>query len=163
MQIFSLPLSHCDIFIHITTLGQHKISSNIIETLCSFITQNDLRKYWITKKDLNTTSHQIEWELCNKSLSNMTTVEQRWWCKHVIRFCGVGSMLVKYKCQSHDNCSRCGRSNKTTARLLQCKGFGVDLLWQDEINNLTEWMSNQNLHPELQTIGLDHLRTWRNH
>ena len=70
-------------------------------------------------------------------------------------------MLVKYKYQEHDNCPRCGIANETTLHLLQCQSFGVQLLWDDEINKLQEWMHQQNLHPEIQTIITTYLQSWR--
>ena len=70
-------------------------------------------------------------------------------------------MLVKYKYQAHDNCPRCGQPHETTAHLLQCKGNGVELVWQDELQKLTEWMETQNLHPEIRSIIINHLQQWR--
>ena len=72
-------------------------------------------------------------------------------------------MLVKYKYQSHDNCPRCSQPHKTTSHLLQCKGFGVDLLRNDEINKLKDWIETQNLHQEIQDIIIHFLQQWRNH
>ena len=125
------------------------------------ITNDDLREYWIKKKDLDTTAHQIDWKLRNKSIANLSAGEQRWWCKHTTGCCGVGTMLVKYKYQDHDNCPRCGQPAETTSHLLQCKGFGFHLLWKDEIDKLQEWMLKQNLHPEIQSIVTKYLHTWR--
>ena len=70
-------------------------------------------------------------------------------------------MLVKYKYQEHDNCPCYSQENEHVSHLLQCKGPGVELLWQDEIDKLHEWMKKQNIHPEIQSIILNYLRSWR--
>ena len=71
-------------------------------------------------------------------------------------------MLVKYKYQEHDNCPRCSQQNEHVSHLLQCQGPGVELLWQDEIDKLHNWMKTQNIHPEIQSIILNYLHSWRN-
>ena len=146
LTTISLPYSHCDIFISSDHSTTKKINSNLFDSLHHIITKDKLRNYWIDKKDLEHTVNQTDWDLRNKSLANLNTGEQRWWSKHTTGFCGVGSMLVKYKFQQHDNCPRCSQPYETTSHLLQCKGFGVDLLWQDEIKKLKDWMGTQNLH-----------------
>ena len=80
-QTTSLPYSHCDIFIQLENSQKTKVSTNLISSLQTIITQDDLRQYWIRKKNLENTSHQIDWGLRQKSLANLTTGEQRWWCK----------------------------------------------------------------------------------
>ena len=77
-KISSLPYSHCDIFIHLDNSKKIKISTNLTSSLRNIITQDTLCQYWIAKKDLETTSHQIDWKLRQKSLSNLSTGEQRW-------------------------------------------------------------------------------------
>ena len=66
----SLPYSPCDVILHTKNEGKIHICSNLIDSIRSYITNDDLRNYWITKKNLNDTSHQIDWSLRYKSLSN---------------------------------------------------------------------------------------------
>ena len=103
-----LPYSHCDVFIKTQIDGNKKISTDLISTLRSLITRDLIRNYWIDKKELSNVYHQVDWKLRHKSTANQNRGQQQWLCKHVSGFCGVGSMLVKYKYQTHSNCPRCG-------------------------------------------------------
>ena len=70
-------------------------------------------------------------------------------------------MRVKYKYQKHDNCPRCGMANEKVSHRMQCKGAGVHLIWKDALQKLTQWMTQQCLHPEIRHIIIDHLQSWR--
>ena len=125
----SLPFSPCDITIHTKVEGILKINPDLVPSLRYLITRDKLRSYWIGKKNLEVVSKKVDWDLRNKSSRNQTRSEQQWLCKHTTGFCGVGTMLVKYKYQTHSNCPRCGESSESTNHVLQCNGAGVQALW----------------------------------
>ena len=77
-------------------------------------------------------------------------------------FLRVRTMLVKYKHQTHSNCPRCGQDKECTDHVLQCKGEGVQTLWNTELHNLKEWMQKQQIHNELIEVIIHNLNTWRN-
>ena len=70
-------------------------------------------------------------------------------------------MLVKYKYQTHSNCPRCGATQEKTNHVLQCKGEGVQALWNAELEQLKEWMDQNKFHSELTEAVLTNLHHWR--
>ena len=136
----SLPFSPCDIMIYTKVEGTLKINTDLVSSLRYLITRDYLFLYWIGKKNLEAVSKKVDWELRNKSASNKTRSEQQWLCKHTTGFCGVGTMLVKYKYQTHSNCPRCGESSEKPNHVLQCNGEGVQALWTAAIDDLEKWM-----------------------
>ena len=59
-QQAALPFSSCVISTHTKLEGIQKINSELISTLRHFITKDDLRQYWIYKKDLQNLSHHVD-------------------------------------------------------------------------------------------------------
>ena len=158
----SLPFNPCEIFIKTTTLGSSPICTMLMKSLRQLITKDDLRQYWIQKKDLDNLSIKVDWTLREKSLNNIPKNQQRWLCKHSTGFCGVGTMLKKYKFQQHTRCPRCSKDGETTTHILQCQGEGVQSLWEGEIQKLTEWMETQSLPTEFVKMIRHNLLQYRN-
>lgn len=160
-QSSSIALSPIDIFIKDNSGHSTQICTNLIESLRSSLTTDASRKYWIDKKNLHLSYNQIDWNLRAHSLRNIPTHEHRWLCKYTTGFCGVGSMLLKYRYQTHTKCPRCGADNERTDHVLQCKGAETSTIWKDEIKKLQEWMISQDLYPELVTLIITELNNWR--
>ena len=142
-QSISLPFNQCKITITTPSLGFKSICSMLIQSLRQFITKNDLREYWIKMKNLNNLSYQIDWRLRAKSLTNIPQNQQQWLCKHSTGFCGVGSMLQRYKYQSHTRCPRCLQDGETPSHVFTCRGEGIQSLWEGELTKLSTWMQTQ--------------------
>ena len=88
LTLDNLPYSPCDIFIKTQVEGTQKISNDLINTLRIFITRDELRTYWIDKKELHNVYHKVDWNLRDKSISNQSRNQQQWLRKHTTAFCG---------------------------------------------------------------------------
>lgn len=75
--------------------------------------------------------------------------------------CGVGSMLIKWKHQSHSRCPICNGPNETTSHVLQCPHHTVNTLWNEELTKLSDWMMNNDGDPNLSIAIIELLRQWR--
>ena len=162
-QTSSLPFSPIDIFVTTHSGQRKKVCSSRISSLRDEITKGPSRDYWIRKKNLELLSTQVDWDLRATSIRNVPKHEQRLLCKFTTGFCGVGSMLLKYKYQTHTKCPRCGHDNEHTDHVLQCPAEGCSSAWNEEIQKLKKWMDTQDLHPEISNIILTSLHCWRQH
>ena len=156
-QTSSIALSPIDIFIKDKSGQSTQVCTNLVNSLRSSITTDISRQYWIEKKNLQLTSTQIDWDLRAHSLRNIPIHEHRWLCKYTTGFCGVGSMLLKYRYQTHTKCPRCGADNEKTDHVLQCTGAETSTIWKEEIKKLHDWMTSQDLYPELVTLIISEL------
>ena len=46
--------------------------------------------------------------------------------------------------------------------MLQCTGAETSTIWKEEIKKLHDWMTSQDLYPELVTLIISELNNWRN-
>jgi len=85
---------------------------------------------------------------------------QRWITKHASHNCGVGTTLVEWQHQEDDQCPCCGQPEDTN-HVIRCTGAGATEIWTEQMNVLTEWMTEANTHPLLQDTLLANLQRWR--
>ena len=71
-------------------------------------------------------------------------------------------MLQRQKYQSHGRCPRCNKDNEDVLHVLQCNDIGATALWNQEIEDLSKWLSDNGSDPNLCHIICSSLQSWRN-
>ena len=95
----------------------------------------------------------------NKS-NNMTRATNRWACKWLTSFCGIGTMLVLYKHQKHSKCPWCNADDESVVHVLQCPDIQAQQLWKEEIDKIGTWIKDNKGCPELAHAIVTHLNNW---
>jgi len=106
----------------------------------------------------NATDH-IDSEMASKHTKALKPGYQRWLTKHASHNCGVGTTLVEWQHQEDDQCPCCGQPEDTN-HVIRCMGMGATETWSEQVNVLTEWMTEANTHPLLQDTILANLQRW---
>ena len=90
----------------------------------------------------------------------MRKATNRWACKWLTGFCGIGTMLVIYKHQKYSKCPRCNKDDETITHVLQCENVQAQLLWKEEVEKLSTWIINNKGCPELAHAITTSLNNW---
>jgi len=72
-----------------------------------------------------------------------------------------GKNMVHWKQCSLAECPRCGTSLEDKAHITQCQTESVNTLWDEAINELTQWMKVEQTAPHLVQALVDGLQAWR--
>ena len=90
----------------------------------------------------------------------MSTSFNRWTCKWLTGFCGIGLMLRIYKHQHHTKCPPCNTDDKTTTHVLCCPHTTATQLWHEEMTKLTTWIQDNKGSDDLAAAIVSYLNSW---
>ena len=156
-----VPYNTCRISFPNQSGTNEPISSHLCETLTRRIQTTQLCEYWKEKKKIgHNTSEKVDWEILAKSAG--TYSRWKWLAKHVSGICGVGTMLQLWKYQAHNSCPRCGAEKEKAEHILLCSESNATNTWNDAVNDLGKWMSENDSDPSIIPIICDSLKAWRN-
>ena len=138
-----------------------KITSPSRPTLCGLIMDPVTQMWWVRHKRFPLVAKEtVDWKACSEGMPALKPSRQRWITKHASANCGVGTTLVKWKCQDDDKCPRCSAS-EDTAHVLQCQAKGANEVWSESMMKLTTCLVESRTHPDLQRALLENLSRWR--
>jgi hypothetical protein len=156
-----LPYEQIEIYWTDNRFKRSKISSCMVKTLTHHIQTSIIRKYWIKKRKFsNYTATFIDWDSSKRSRLGLDKSRQKWLSKWMTGFCGVGKMLQRYRHQKHSKCPRCLSDNETVHHVLQCTHDEAKHIWNQSLENLETWMTNNHGHPELIELIILCLNKW---
>ena len=92
---------------------------------------------------------------------NVPLRHQRWISKWSCGICGVGKWLERWKDQNHSKCPRCLTDNETVEHVVHCRHDDAELCWSTGIEEIQEWMRNNNALPGLAEAVGRRLSQWR--
>ena len=156
-----IPHSTCTVSQLDDNGDQQLISSHMATTILQRLQQGKLMEYWKEKKQLSEESAgKVDWEVLTKSAKNYART--KWLSKFVTGICGVGYMLKLWKHQAHDSCPRCGQEKETTQHVIQCKEESATKVWEEAVEHLDTWMTDNQADPTMQDYIIASLKGWRN-
>jgi len=87
---------------------------------------------------------------------------KRWWAsKQMSGQFAHGSNMVHWKQCSLAECPRCNISPEDKAHITQCQTNLVNTLWDEAINELTQWLKMEKTAPHLIQALVNGLQEWR--
>ena len=73
--------------------------------------------------------------------------------------CGVGKFLKIWGHEKHDKCPLCGEP-ETAAHVPLCSDEHAQVVWEEQLSHLAEWMESKSTFPPIQDEILNSLRQW---
>ena len=117
-------------------------------------------KYWSKKHRLSEDIiRTIDWDICRDAVSSLPFNERRRLVKHATGHFGVGTKMLLWKFEDHDNCPLCGHQ-ETAEHVILCPDPRASSKWASSLLKLEEWMTLKHTDPELQAAILSRLRSW---
>ena len=155
-----IPYNQCRVFWEAHDGTTVPICSHLNDTLMYLIQKRKLQQYWKQKKQIGQESARtIDWKTLEKSAKMYS--RGKWLSKFVTGICGVGFMLQVWKHQNHSSCPRCGEDNEKTQHVLTCKAISATNTWDDAVDDLEKWMTENDGEPHMTGIICSSLRAWR--
>jgi hypothetical protein len=74
--------------------------------------------------------------------------------------CGVGKWMKQWKKWEDENCPRCGQA-EAALHVFTCQGENSQLIWDNSLQLLREWMESVQTDPDIIDTLIDHLCSWR--
>lgn len=156
-----LPNESCYISWNNAQGQELKICSHLQKTLTFHIEQQRLRQHWKKKNKFSPYAERsLDWTVIHKSHKGTSPAFHQWLSKWITGFCGVGVMMKLWKFQNHDRCPRCNAGREDTTHVLQCPQPEAVNLWQEEMEKLDTWLTDNKAHPDLQESIILNLQAW---
>ena len=86
---------------------------------------------------------------------------QIWVAKHVSGFCGVGKMMHRWGLWTKPNCPRCPAEVESTTHVWECPAPDAQVVWEQSIDRLREWMASTDTDPNLASALTQALLYWK--
>ena len=138
------------------------ITGNIKKQLFTILQLQRIRQYWYKNQRFPIGTRKfIDWDTIHRSYKLLNTTNLRTITKWNTGFCGVGQQLVKYNYQNYTNCPFCQTPHEDTQHVLQCPDITVQLEWDKQLNNLSQWMTDNQGEPIMIQQIIGRLRTWQ--
>jgi hypothetical protein len=156
-----IPYNQCRIFWKDTQGTNEPICSHLSNTLTDLIQSETIKNYWEKKKQLGPeASRNTDWVALRKSAKNFG--KWKWLSKYVSGMCGVGVMLQLWQHQRHNSCPRCGMDKEDVEHVLRCQAPEATQTWDTAMNELEEWMKDNDAEPHMTEVICTSLKAWRN-
>ena len=94
----------------------------------------------------------VDWKAQDKILSRKPDMFRIWICKQVSGFNSCGKNMKRWFGSEHSSCPNCGKQNEDTTHLLHCPDAGRFAHFREEVNKLSEWLSQTHTDPLLNRI-----------
>ena len=117
-------------------------------------------KYWAKKHKISEDIiRTVDWDICRDAVSSLPFTERRRLVKHATGQFGVGTKMLLWKFEDHDNCPLCG-DQETPEHVILCPDPRASATWSSSLLKLEEWMTFKHTDPALQAAILSRLNTW---
>jgi hypothetical protein len=105
-------------------------------------------------------ARRIDWDVCAAALKRLPLGRRRWVSKHTSGFCGVGSMLVKWKEQPTSDCPRCGE-HENARHVWTCQEPAVYFVWALLMSAFSKWLESVHTAKDVTYWIIQRLTEWR--
>ena len=142
-------------------LPNGKLSGSLREELTSHCT-TQRRLLWWKEKRKHQSCHfdKIDWAALDQAMSSLPLPRQHWIAKHSAGFCGVGTVLKKWKWQDTDLCPRCN-TPEDPPHVWSCQAQEAIHVWEHSVSKLAEWMTNHHTSPFIRDAICQSLLHWK--
>ena len=137
-----------------------KTTGSVGKPLRNAISRIRMRSHLIHNKSMTAKAFDlVDWDSVGKTIHNMKTQYRLWATKHVSGFCATNKML-SYRKPSHvTKCPCCQEDTiEDTRHQVHCKDPQRITLWNDKIQNLDEWLTDNNTEPNLHITIIRYLQ-----
>lgn len=127
-----------------------KITSDPGPAIRKSIFGKELKAFLVERGRISSTGFDlIDWEAIGDTGDTVPTLYRLWVTKHVSGFCGVGKMMKIMQFWEHDKCPCCQEPGETTFHVVWCPDKGMANQWEDSMEELEMWMSEEDTDPDL--------------
>ena len=140
-----------------------KVVADFANAITLSIDGDNLLSYWHRRHRFTVDQHQsIDWQLLAHSMRAVTFDRSIWIAKQVSGWAGVGHHLHHWSATTSSACPFCNADNETTQHVLLCPDPRVRTHWEQSVQKLQHWMTQQQFHPELSIAIERALLSWGN-
>ena len=142
--------------------GDNKIAHPNSHALYGLIQDPITQFYWVRHRHIPEASQNtVDWTATADFMKHLPLKNRRWVTKHASHQCAVGTTMAKWNFQDTAKCPRCNE-DETTTHVYQCKSHQATTQWNESIQQLETWLTDQQTNPKLHTTLIDCLQRWRN-
>ena len=118
--------------------------------------------YWIGRDRFTENAFDlVAWKNIKQAMKESKISRRQWVTKFASGVCGTGVTMKRWNKRLNSKCPRCGQDEEDTTHILQCRGEGVDQLWDEEIIEMEEWMRGNLTCPDIMVSIISRIKTWR--
>ena len=140
-----------------------RLHSNLDKTLYNLLTIDNSRSYWTAKMKIPPSlKRRINWTSLGSAFKSISKNKQKEVLKWHSGFCGTNATLFRRKQAQSAECPGCHFPSESTDHILKCAAAGATKLWNEEMDQLHEWMLRHDAAPELAKAIINGLHSWRN-
>ena len=143
------------------TPHQHKISTNLEDTLVEVIEEGRLKQYWTSHHVYNSEAEEdIDWAAIATACEKKSFKWKRWSSKMASSFIPTGAVMEDQGLWKNSKCPRnCGGKLETSEHVLTCPKANVK--WTQLSTILKEWGCNADADPAMIQAINDGISSWR--
>jgi hypothetical protein len=108
-----------------------------------------------------TAKSTINWDICNKAISDLKFHDWRWLVKHAAGHFRNGTCLKRWRYHEDDECPLCNQP-KTPLHKITCTDPCSLSVWQETLLKIEAWLAKSNKHPDITKFLLQCLHSWHN-
>jgi hypothetical protein len=110
----------------------------------------------------NTEAAQIhvQWDAAAKACQTLPSGLRQWHAKYVSGHLPTSQVLLKQKYQDHAECPWCDIVPETQAHILWCQAPAAVAKWKANMDNLRDFLENEQTHPGLGKAIVKILNLW---
>jgi len=138
--------------------GKTRTVKQFTSTLRTFINGSECLGYWEKRKYLSSQQlKEVDWKSLGTAMRNVPLARRRWASKHMSGHFAHGKNMKHWKLRSSAQCPRCGAESEDKEHILRCPQEAATHKWHEAIQDLADWMKQQQTDPRLihsLTMGL---------
>jgi hypothetical protein len=142
-------------------IDNHKITHDLDNTIYEAVHAPGARAYWARKQQVDEeVIRDINWPAIKNAATSSSLTRRIFITKHSTGMCGVGKFMARWRQRESPACPRCGAFEDAT-HVWKCHGLDTDQVWENSLDRLQDWMESQDTDPDLVTLLIDMLCSWR--
>jgi hypothetical protein len=142
--------------------GEGKITHPSRKTLYPLMQDQVTDMWWTRERHITHEAHAIiDYNAVEDAMQQLSIPRRRYVTKVASENCGVGSTLLEWKYQQTATCPRCPQECETTQHVQQCQGYAANASFNQSIDKLQEFLTNEVTRPDLQDAIVQCIQKWR--
>ncbi len=142
-------------------IGSIPVTHDIDQTIYDLVHPPLAKEYWIQKERINEeTFSTVNWNRLGQALNKMPLARRFFCSKHTSGMCGVGKFQKIWRMRETDACPHCSLF-EDALHVWTCESNTVAVVWTTSILSLRNTLLQLFTDPELITLIVTYLNTWR--
>ena len=144
-------------------INKNKQIGDLDKDIYDFIQSKRTQKYWEDKAPNSRKGLQgkTDWNAIGGAAKQLSQKKLIWMVKHVSGHSAVGTVMKRRGERLRSNCPRCGLPDETIQHVIACKDTDATDIWNEQLNDLLQWLQRRGTKPQITNTIIAGLRTWR--